>query len=160
MKISNLFGASLVAAILSTTCAISAFAADKAPAKAKSGLKETLTAQTTQMWQNFKDKKVEEFTGMLADDFVNIDWSGVAKKSDLAGAIPDYAGVHFKPDKFQLVKPDSKTAVLVYHVAFKGTYKGKQAGPTSINATDLWANRDGKWLAVLHTETAAPEATP
>ena len=161
MNNSNLSAASIAALILSMVCASPGFAADeKAPAKAKSSLKETLTAQTTQMWQLFKDKKIDEFSAMLADDFVNIDWSGLGKKSELAGAIPDYSDVDFKLDKFQLVRPDSKTAVLVYHVAFHGNYKGKPAGPTSINATDLWANRDGKWLAVLHTETAVPEATP
>jgi len=140
-------------------CALALLLPASAGAKGRpsaDALKETLIAQTTQIWQAFKDKQVDAFTAMLRDDFVNVDWSGVGGKSDIAGAMADYSGVDFKLDNFQLVKADHDAAILTYHVAFHGNYKGKQAGPTSINATDVYVKRGGNWLAVLHQETAAP----
>ncbi len=145
----------LVSACCALTLSLPAMAAHKAPAKGS--LQDTLSAESTQIWQAFKDKKADTFTAMLTDDFVNIDWSGVGKKSDIAGAMADYSGVEFKLDNFQLLKADKDAAIVTYHVAFKGQYKGKQAGPTSINATDVYVKRGDKWLAILHQETAAPE---
>jgi hypothetical protein len=146
----------LLAAALSLALAAPALAAGKA----EDSLKDSLSAQTTRIWQYFKDKKADAFAAAVTDDFVNIDWSGVAKKPDVAGSIADYSDIDFKLDNFQLVKIDSKTALVTYHASFHGNYKGKQAGPTSINASDVYTNRGGKWLGILHTETAAPEGTP
>lgn len=146
----------VAAAILSVSLINPVLAADKT----KGSLKDALTAETTQLWQSFKDKKSDAFTALLADDFVNIDWSGVGGKADVSGGMGDFSDVDFKLDNFRFVRVEAKTAFVTYHVTFHGNYKGKQAGPTSFNATDVYTNRGGKWVDVLHTETAVPEGTP
>jgi len=49
---------------------------------------------------------------------------------------------------------DDKTAVLTYSWMGSGTYKGEAIPATTYSST-VWTERNGKWLAVFHQESAA-----
>ena len=49
---------------------------------------------------------------------------------------------------------DDKTAVVTYTWMGAGTYMN-QPIPGTMYASTVWTERDGKWLAVFHQETAA-----
>ena len=54
----------------------------------------------------------------------------------------------------KVVWVDDKTAVVTYMWMGAGTYM-KQPVPGMVYASTVWTERNGKWLAVFHQETAA-----
>lgn len=49
---------------------------------------------------------------------------------------------------------DDKTAVLTYTWMGSGTFKNEPVPPTTYAST-VWTERNGKWVAVFHQESAA-----
>jgi len=113
-----------------------------------------LAAKSEELWRSVRDKDVAAFRRLATDDFVNVDWTGLTSKSELADAIPEYENLTFTLDGFRLARVDPTSAIVLYHVVFHASYHGKQPGPTEFNATDAWTLRNGAWRVVVHTETA------
>jgi len=54
---------------------------------------------------------------------------------------------------------DDKTAILTYTWMGNGTFKGEALPPTTFSST-TWTERNGKWVAIFHQESAAAPPPP
>jgi hypothetical protein len=113
-------------------------------------------ANETLVWDALKTKNYDAFASYLAPEAVEIEANGVFDK---AGSVKGVQG--FDPSKSELsewktVKFDNDAALVTYVVRLPGQK------PELERHTTIWANRNGKWLAMLHqgTPVTPPMAAP
>lgn len=96
-------------------------------------------------------------------------WTATTSKStglfDKAGVLAATKKVTLSDVVFSNWKmlPLDKVAVLItYNASFKGANDGKPFPATSVRASSVWINRDGKWFSIYHQETdvASPPPPP
>jgi hypothetical protein len=58
----------------------------------------------------------------------------------------------YKIDGFKVKALTKDVAPVSYQAAIKGTYKGREV-PSPVQAAEVWARRDGKWLQASYQET-------
>lgn len=108
------------------------------------------------IWDLFKSRNYDAFATLLAPEFYEIEAYAVYDK---AGAVKSAAG--FDASKFELT--DWKS-VKLNNDASLVTYLVKPNDPKwdQERHTTIWANRGGKWMALLHvgTPVAKPAAKP
>lgn len=108
------------------------------------------------IWDLFKSRNYDAFATLLAPEFYEIEAYAVYDK---AGAVKIAAG--FDASKFELT--DWKS-VKLNNDASLVTYLVKPNDPKwdQERHTTIWANRGGKWMALLHvgTPVAKPAAKP
>jgi hypothetical protein len=108
------------------------------------------------VWDLFRSKNYDGFAALLDPAFVELEEDGVYDK---AGAVKGVS--MFDASKVEL---SGWKAARINNDAALGTYFMKAPAPNAIEArhTTIWANRNGKWLALLHigTAVAKPAAKP
>jgi hypothetical protein len=108
------------------------------PKAGKPSLEQALIAKEKETWEAYK-RKDEGVLTTKAQQIQSI--------SDLT--ISDYT---MQDVKVVMLSKDS--AIVMYKVMAKGSYKGKAFEPHWALASAVWANRGGKWQNVLYQETA------
>ena len=146
----------LAAALLMLGCTATVVA----QAGSKAALEKTLIANENKVNEAVAKHDVKTFNDLVASDAVSIDGAGVMKVSDFVKEMNEMkvGSWHLMDTKVHWV--DDKTAVVSYTWMGNGTFKG-QAIPATTYASTVWTERNGKWMAVFHQESAAaPPPTP
>jgi hypothetical protein len=101
-------------------------------------------ANEKMVWDMFKSKDWDGFAAVLAPDFFEVEPDKVYNKAESVKAVSEF-------DSSKSVLSDWKTATLDADAALV-TYVAKFTGgpPDGERHSTIWANRDGKWLAVFH----------
>lgn len=107
------------------------------------------------VWDALKKKNYDAFASYLAPDAVEIEADGVYDK---AGSVKGVEAVDLSKaelSEWKTVKFDNDAALVTYLVHIPGQKPDQRH-------TTIWANRNGKWLAMLHQGTAVtpPMAAP
>jgi hypothetical protein len=106
------------------------------------------------VWDLFRSKNYDGFAALLVPEFVELEADGVYDK---AGSVKSVAMV----DASKIELSDWKAAKINSNAALD-TYVIKMPAPAGEERhTTIWANRNGKWMALLHigTPVAKPAAT-
>jgi hypothetical protein len=138
------------AALLIIGCA----AAVVAQAGSKAAIEKTLIANENKINEAVAKHDVKTFTDLVANDAVSADGMGVMKVADFVKSMNDMKVASWHIMDTQVYWVDDKTAVLTYSWMGSGTYKGEAIPATTYSST-VWTERNGKWVAVFHQESAA-----
>ena len=108
------------------------------------------------VWDALKTKNYDAFASYIAPEAVEIETVGVMDK---AGSVKGVQGFDFSKtelSEWKTVKFDNDAALVTYVVRSPGST------PERERHTTIWANRNGKWLAILHhgTPITPPPASP
>lgn len=103
------------------------------------------------VWDAFKSRNLDAFASLLDPAFVEIEQIGVYDKA-AAVKSADFDASQFDTSEWKAARLDNDAALVTYLV--KAT--DPKIGPE--RHTTIWANRGGKWLALLHVGT--PVAKP
>jgi hypothetical protein len=117
-------------------------------------------AKEKAIWDTIKNKDYEAFGNMLDEHQVEVTSEAVYDK---AGSIATVKG--FEPSEvtfsdWKFLPIDKDAFLVIYAVAVKGKYQGKDFPLESARASSAWVNRAGKWLAFYHQECQVKPATP
>ncbi|MDQ2973828.1 MAG: DUF4440 domain-containing protein [Acidobacteriota bacterium] len=107
------------------------------------------------VWDLFKTKNYDGFASLLASDFVEVEPDKVYDKAGSVEGIKGFDASKATLSDWKSLKLDDDAALVTYTVKLTGT---PGAGERH---SSIWANRNGKWLAVFHhggTEITAPGA--
>ena len=122
-------------------------------------LQTTLADRETKLWEAWKNHQAAPFQEAMSEDSILVGGTGVDAKaqaiSEITGpecTITDYALSDFKVTMF-----DKDAAMLTYKATQHGTCGGMTV-PATVVASSLWVKRGGKWYAVFHQESPAPES--
>jgi len=120
----------------------------------KDDLKRTLVELEKQSWEAWKNHNSKFFQQFLADDHVEVGFSGVTDKASVVAGVasPICVVKSYAIDKFELVRFDASTALLTYH-AQQDTACNGQAVPSPVWVSSLYVRRHGHWYNALYQQT-------
>ena len=145
----------LAAALLVFGCVAPAFG----QATSKAATEKALIANETKVNEAVAKRDVKTFNQLVAPDAISADMGGFMKASEFAKSF-DKVKVeswHLMDSKVMWI--DDKSAIVTYRWMGKGTYMN-QPMPETAYASTVWTDRNGKWVAVFHQETAAAPPPP
>jgi hypothetical protein len=106
------------------------------------------------VWDLFRSKNADGFAALLDPAFVEIEANAVYDKAGAIKSVADFDFTKFELSEWKSAKLNNDAALVTYLV------KPMDPKWDTERHTSIWANRNGKWLAVLHigTPVAKPKA--
>ncbi len=101
-------------------------------------------ANEQMVWEFLKSKHYDAFGEMLASDAIELEPDGVYDKAGSVKGVSQYDFSKAVLSDFKVVKLDDEATLVTYMV------KDPIFAPSGERHSTIWANRDGKWLAVFH----------
>ena len=105
------------------------------------------------VWDAIKSKNYDAFGAYLASDSIELEADGVYDKPGSVKSVTMFDASKFELSEWKSAKLNSDAALVTYLMTPPAA---PNMGPE--RHTTIWANRGGKWLAVLHIGT--PVAKP
>jgi hypothetical protein len=99
------------------------------------------------LWEAIKAKDYETFAALLAPDAVEVEATGVFDKAGTVQGVRSFDFAKIQLSDWKSVKFDNDAALVTYIVTTPG------AKPAKEHHSTIWANRNGKWLAIYHHGT-------
>ena len=105
------------------------------------------------VWDALKSKNYDAFAAYLAPNAMEIEAGGVFDKSGSVKGVSMFDASKAELSDWKTVKFDNDASLVTYVVKTPGM------NPDQARHSTVWANRDGKWLAMFHqgTPVAKPE---
>jgi Domain of unknown function (DUF4440) len=116
------------------------------------GIKETLVSMERETLAAFKAKDERKFTQYFSKEYVGVANDGVkTADAEVAGMnMLDLKSLSLEEDKVTF--PTDDVAVVTYKMMVSGKLQGKDiSGP--IYCSTVYAHRNARWEAMLHTES-------
>ena len=104
------------------------------------------------VWDAFKSKNYDAFAALLDPAFVEMETVAAYDKAGAVKSAADFDATKFELSEWKSAKLDSDAALVTYLV------KPMDPKLDQERHTSIWANRNGKWVALLHVGT--PVAKP
>jgi len=104
------------------------------------------------VWDLFKSKNFDGFGALLDPAFLELESTGVYDKAGAVKGVSQMDASEFALSEWKSGKLDNDAALVTYLVTPKNTKWDTE------RHTSIWANRAGKWVALLHMGT--PIAKP
>jgi len=117
-------------------------------------------AKEKAIWDTLTKKDYDGFAAMLDSGQLEVTAEGVQDKAASIAMVKDFEPSETTFSDWKFLPIDKDAYVVVYTVAVKGKYKGKDFPPATAYASSAWANRDGKWMAIYHQECDAMKMPP
>lgn len=129
-----------------TAASPAAKAPETGPKLGESGLSPDPIANEKIVWDFFKSKNLDAFAAVLDPAFVEIESNMVMDKATaVKGA--DFDTSQLELSEWKSAKLDNDAALVTYLVTPKDPKMNQE------RHTTIWANRGGKWVALLHIGT-------
>ena len=108
------------------------------------------------VWDLFKSKNYDGFAALLDSVFVELESTAAYDKAAAVKGAGEFDASKFELSEWKSAKVDNDAALVTYLV------KPKDPKWDTERHTSIWANRGGKWVALLHVGTpiAKPAAKP
>lgn len=134
--------------------------ASPAPAATPGTTSSDVAANEKLVWDALKTKNYDAFASYLAPESVEIEPNGVFDKAGSVKGVQGFDASKSELSEWKTLKFDNDAALVTYVVSMPGQKPGQK--PQLERHTTIWANRNGKWLAMLHqgTPVAPPMAMP
>jgi len=104
------------------------------------------------VWDLFRSRNYDAFAALLAPEFMEVEAFGVYDKAGSVKGVQTFDAADATLSDWKSVKFDDDAAMSIYTIDWKGPQPGREYHAT------IWANRNGKWLALLHQGTPAAKA--
>ncbi len=105
------------------------------------------------VWDLFRSRNYDAFAALLAPEFMEVEAFGVYDKAGSVKGVQTFDGADATLSDWKSVKFDDDAAMSTYTIDWKNPQQGREYHAT------VWANRNGKWVALLHQGTPAAKAT-
>lgn len=120
----------------------------------KATTEKTLIANENKVNEAVAKRDVKTFNDLVAADAISADMGGFIKASEFAKSFDKVKVESWHLMDTKVMWIDDKSAIVTYTWMGKGTYMN-QPMPETAYASTVWTDRNGKWVAVFHQETAA-----
>jgi hypothetical protein len=140
---------------LALGCAAPVFA----QAASKATIEKALIANENKINEAVAKHDLKTFNDLVAADAVSADMGGFMRVADFTKTFDQMKVSTWHIMNPQVVWIDDKSAIVGYTWMGKGTYMN-QPIPETVYASTVWTERNGKWVAVFHQETAAAPPAP
>jgi Domain of unknown function (DUF4440) len=120
-------------------------------------VQKDIIACETKMWQTFVGPQVdiEAFQRWLGWGYLDIDSAGVLYDGqENVPMLKSLTVSSFTMENPQVRTLSPNSAVITANIKWDGTRNGQKTSANVLSST-VWAKRNGRWQAQLHTETAA-----
>jgi hypothetical protein len=126
----------------------------KKQADKTAALKETLITHEKQSWEAWQKRDGKFFQEFLADDHVEVGFTGVAGKAPIVAFVgsPVCVVKSYVVDRFELHVFDANTALLTYH-AQQDTTCGGNPVPSPVWVSSLFVKRGKRWFNAMYQQT-------
>jgi hypothetical protein len=104
------------------------------------------------VWDLFRSRNYDAFAALLAPEFMEVEAFGVYDKAGSVKGVQTFDANDATLSGWKSVKFDDDAAMSVYTIDWKGPQPRKEYHAS------IWANRSGKWLALLHQGTPAAKS--
>jgi hypothetical protein len=101
-------------------------------------------ANEKMVWDMFKSKDWNGFAAVLAPEFLEVEPDKVYNKAESVKAVSEFDFSKSVTSDWKTVRLDDNAALVTYVAKFTG------GPPDGERHSTIWANRDGKWLALFH----------
>ena len=128
-------------------------------AASRAATEKALIANENKINEAVAKQDVKTFLSLLAPEAVAADVGGFMKASDFGKTLDQLKVTTWHIMDTKVMWADDKTAIVTYTWMGAGTYM-KQPIPGVTYASTVWTERNGKWLALFHQETAAAPPPP
>ena len=130
-----------------------------AQAGSKAATEKMLIANETKINEAVAKHDVKAFNDLVASDAMSADGNGFMKVADFVKTMDQLKIASWHAMNEQVTWLNDKTAVVGYTWMGSGTYMN-QPVPATTYASTVWTERNGKWVAVFHQESAATPPAP
>jgi hypothetical protein len=113
-----------------------------------------IRAKENAVWMAAKQRDMRRFADLVADDARMVFGSGVMTKHEYMQEASARTIIDYSLEDFQLFMPAKGIVITLYKATVSGTAHGKTFPPSTMRESSIWAQRDGKWVAVWNQETA------
>ncbi|HEY2102464.1 MAG TPA: nuclear transport factor 2 family protein [Chthoniobacterales bacterium] len=113
--------------------------------------KEAIIAKEKAAWQEFKDKKTDDFKKLISADFVGVYAEGMMNMQSELDSMAKMDVKSYSLSDFNVVMTDADTAIITYKATLEGSTAGKDISG-NFNAASVWQMKNGQWQAVFHTD--------
>jgi hypothetical protein len=139
--------------------ALGASASAFAQAGSKAAIEKTLIANENRINEAVAKHDVKTFNELVANDAVSVDGNGLVKVADFVKSMDQVkvGSWHIMDTQVQWV--NDKTAIVTYTWMGSGSFKGEPFPPMTYSSS-VWTDRNGKWVAVYHQESAPTPPPP
>ena len=163
MKLILICGALLLAASACTpapptTTNTSGQSANANASKGTTALEADTIAREKQVWEQIKNKDVDGFANMLAENMIYVSNDGVYDKAGTVKGVKELTLTDVSLSDWKVVTLDKDAAVVTYTVSSTGSAGEQPIPSTPMRASTAWLNRDGKWLALYHQDSEIRQA--
>lgn len=111
-----------------------------------------VTANEKLVWEALKSKNYDAFASYLAPEAIEVEPNGVMDKAGSVKGVQSFDASKVELSEWKTLKFDDDAALVTYMVMVPGPK------PEHERHTTIWANRNGKWLAILHQGTPVTPA--
>ncbi len=118
---------------------------------------DEMMAKETAAWQAFKDKKADDFKKVVGDDMIGVYADGIADMAKEMSDMQKWDMKSFKINDYKIHSDEKDVVVACYTVTLEGTFDGQDASGT-YNAGSVWKQKNGKWMAIFHTNVKQASA--
>src|SRR5262245_23190813 len=121
--------------------------------QSRAGTAEEVERAVQTILTAFNKGDVDTVKGLMTPDHVAIlSYARFDSAADQLKALSDWQLSEYKVDGLKVTALTKDVALVSFHAAIKGTYKGKPV-PRSVQVGEVWVRRDGKWLQASYQET-------
>lgn len=114
----------------------------------------TLIANERKIMDALKGKDAAAFNALVAEDAWSVNPEGrMTSREATVQGMPDLNITEFTLTDPKVIWLNKDVALITYQAAVKGSFKGQEMPPGSVQASTVWVNRNGKWTAVFHQMT-------
>ena len=99
------------------------------------------------IWDALKSKNLDAFAPLLAPNSIEVETVGVYDKAGSVKGVSETDLSRAALSDWKSLKISDDAALVTYMV------RGPSVDPSGEHHTTIWANRDGKWLALFHQGT-------
>lgn len=144
------------AVLFASLCSSLVCAQNPAPASPTDpSLKEVLVTRVDSFMSAWKKQDAAALTAILAPEFLYVSSRGATGREGIVAALTHACTLtSYTVSDVQLVRISSESAALVYKIHQNSSCAGHPDPPVALN-TDTLVRREGKWVFLLTTSTAA-----
>jgi len=149
----NLSLVALTLLVVASICIIKTSAVSEVKARNAAGtdLDQTIVSKSKEVWEAYKSRNIAAMKALTAADYAAFTLAGPSNLQQDIATIDKLNIESYTLDQAKVSAVTKEVAILRYKCDLKGSFDGKPFKP--VYATEVWVNRDGKWVITSYSET-------
>ena len=120
-----------------------------------SPVRSVVESKIREAWQDFKEKKEDEYAALLDDDFTCVEIDGKGPHDKKANVSEVKAGTlnSYSLNDFKVVALGANSALATYTANTDGTMPDGKKVHGTVAVTEVWVRRAGNWKVLRYHES-------